>query len=108
MDDPELDPEFVTNAELLWVLRTLGGGHRAGKSYRLDPSGSRTAVKAEDYKLGFVFLCTIECVSNLNQFFELLKWLSADPSAFIIRGMMPDLGAPLQQWRYTKTFACPA
>jgi hypothetical protein len=102
MDDPELDPEFVTNAEVLWALRTLGSGRRAGKSYRPDPSGSRTAVKAAEYKLGLVFCCTFESAVNLNQFFELLKELSADPSAFLIRGMMADWGAPLKRHNITK------
>jgi hypothetical protein len=58
LPDTEQDNEFDAGPELLWILRAPGGSFRAGKSYRPDPTGSRTAVKAADYKLGAVFLCT--------------------------------------------------
>jgi hypothetical protein len=94
-DDEEQDRPADIPTELWSVLQTPGGRFRAGKSYRPDPSAARTAVKAEDYKLGFVFFCSLVSVHNLDGVFDLLKTLSADPSAFIIRGMLADwsLGA---------------
>jgi hypothetical protein len=86
-----LDDDF-RGPELLWVLRTPGGRFRAGKSYRPDPSGARVAVKVADYKQGAAFLCSVYSVDDLNEFFELLKALSTDPDAFIIRGMMAEWG----------------
>jgi hypothetical protein len=101
LSDPKPDVEFLY-PEIFWVLRTLGGRLRAGKSYRPDPSGLRIAVKAADYSLGNVFLCEWYDVDNHREFFELLKSLSTDPTAFIIRGMMADWGAVQQQHRPTK------
>jgi hypothetical protein len=45
--DTEQDDEFDAGPELLWILRAPSGSFRAGKSYRPDPTGSRTAVKLQ-------------------------------------------------------------
>ena len=83
-------PGDIESPELWSVLQTPGGRFRAGKSYRPDPSASRAAVKAEDYKLGPVFFCTLVVVHHLDDVFDLLRKLSSDPSAFVIRGMLAD------------------
>jgi hypothetical protein len=97
----ESSSEFPAT-EILCILQTSGSGFRAGKSYRPDASGLRAAVKAADYKLGSQFLCTVHGADNFDEFFELLKGLSTDPNAFMIRGMLADWGRPLQQHRVTK------
>ena len=94
-------PGDIESPELWSVLQTPGGRFRAGKSYRPDPSASRAAVKAEDYKLGPVFFCTLVVVHHLDDVFDLLRKLSSDPSAFVIRGMLARLihGTALEGWR---------
>ena len=88
-DDP--DDEFH-GSEWVSVLYTAGGPYRAGKSYRPDPIGERRAVKAADYKSGSIFLSADHLVEDLAEFFELLKELSTDPYAFIIRGVRANWG----------------
>jgi hypothetical protein len=96
------EPNDFAGYEPLCVLRTPGGRFTATKSYRPDPTGLRTAVKAADYNSGALFLCTLTFLENLEQFFELLRELSTDPSAFIIRGMLADWSAVPSQHRVSK------
>ena len=104
--EPEPDwpdgPNDFYGYELLCVLRTPGGRFAATKSFRPDPSGLRTAVKAADYNSGWLFLCTLTFLENLEQFFDLLKDLSTDPSAFVVRGIYFGCDAQLKQHRVTK------
>jgi hypothetical protein len=109
-EEPEFEPEpycsdepnDFAGHEFLCVLRTAGSRFTATKSFRPDPSGLRTAVKAADYKSGWLFLCTPTFLENLEQFFELLKELSTDPSAFIVRGIYLGWDAEPKQHPETK------
>ena len=66
-------PNDFAGYELLCVLRTPGGRFTATKSYRPDPTGLRTAVKAADYNSGALFLCTLTFLENLEQFSSCFK-----------------------------------
>jgi hypothetical protein len=83
-------PDDYPGFECLAVLRTLGARDRAGKSYRPDPSGLHRAVKVDDYSLGAQFLCRLVYFESLEEVFELLKELSADPCKFVVRGVLSD------------------
>jgi hypothetical protein len=96
------EPNDFAGCEFLCVLRTPGGRFTATKSFRPDPTGMRTAVKATDYNSGWLFLCTLTGLENLEQFFQLLQELSTDPGAFIIRGMLADWSAVQRQHRLSK------
>jgi hypothetical protein len=100
--DSDKPPGDIPIAEIWCVLRTPGGRLRAGKSYRPDPSGARTAVKAADYKMSAFFLCSLVSVHNLEDVLDLLRDLSTDDCAFLIRGMLFDWGRAPQRHREKK------
>ena len=83
-------PDDFPGVEIQSILRAPGGRHKAGKSYRPDPTGARRAVKVDDYKLGSVFLHNSVVIDSLEGLFELLKYLSIDPCSFLIRGILED------------------
>jgi hypothetical protein len=80
------EPNDFAGVEFLWLLRTSASRHRAGKSYRPDPSGLRHAIKAADYKSGEIFLAQLYSVENLEDFFEYLQEWATDQSVFLVRG----------------------
>jgi hypothetical protein len=88
-------PDDFPGVEIQSILRAPGGRFKAGKSYRPDPTKARRAVKVDDYKLGSVFLHNSVVIDCLEDVFDLLKSLSTDPCAFLIRGFLEDcVGRP--------------
>jgi hypothetical protein len=83
-------PDDYVGPEIQTILQTLENGCRAGKSYRPDPSGRRRAVKAADYKAGTKFFATTPIIEGLEDLYWLLVELASDPTAFLVRGVMPQ------------------
>ena len=81
-------PDDFPGVEIQSILWAPGGHLKAGKSYRPDPTGARRAVKVDDYKLGAFFLHNSVVIDSLEGVFHLLKSLSTDPCAFLIRGVL--------------------
>src|ERR1700730_3667715 len=77
-------PDDFPGVEIQSILRAPGGRHKAGKSYRPDPTGARRAVKVDDYKLGSVFLHNSVVIDCLEDVFDLLKSLSTDHDASLL------------------------
>src|SRR3984893_18140073 len=88
-------PDDFPGVEIQSILRAPGGRYKAGKSYRPDPTKARRAVKVDDYKIVSVFLHNSVVIDCLEDVFDLLKSLSTDPCAFLIRGFLEDcVGRP--------------
>jgi hypothetical protein len=83
-------PKDYPGFELQWVLQTLERGCRAGKSYRPDPSGKRTAIKAADYRSGEQFFATSHSLEGVDDLYCLLQRFAPDPTALLVRGTLPQ------------------
>src|SRR5271165_567807 len=88
--EPQGRPNDYPGLEILSILHTLQKHNKAGKSYKPDPTKEHRAIKAADYKLGREFLCTFVVIDSLDDLYTLLQRLSADPTAFLIRGMLAE------------------
>jgi hypothetical protein len=88
--------------EIQSVLLAAGGRRTAGKSYRPDPNGRRRAVKVNDYNLGTIILSTCVVIDSLEDVFELIKNISTDGHAFLMRGVLAEWATDYKQHRVTK------
>ncbi len=88
--EPRGRPRDYPGVEILSILYTLQKHNKAGKSYKPDPTKEHRAIKAADYKLGGRFLCTFVFIDSLDGLYTRLQRLSADPTGFLIRGMLAE------------------
>jgi hypothetical protein len=87
--EPSGRPEDYPGVETLTILHTGTRHHPAGKSFKPDPTGKRHAIPVNDYKIGSEFAVCSVIIDGHEPLFQLLRVLSTDHRAFVVRGI-PD------------------